>query len=231
MLLPEPCPLRYSGLMTQDDEKKLAAANSDELLARAYALETKDESLALYKDWADTYDEHMQQGLNYVSPDAIADVFAEFVQDKEVAILDIGCGTGLTGAAAATHGFHTVDGVDISPEMLAEAGKKGLYRSLILADLTGPLEIPSETYDAAISSGTFTHAHVGAGAFDEIFRILKPGALFACTINADIWVESGFDEKIKALADNGTMKVREIRSGAYFEGAEENGRFAVFEKC
>lgn len=217
--------------MTQEDEKKLASARSDDLLARAYALETKDDSLALYKDWADTYDEHMQEGLNYLSPRAIADVFAEFVHDKTSEILDIGCGTGLTGAAVTAHGYQTVDGIDISPEMLAEADKKGLYRRLLHGDLTGPLEIASENYDAAISSGTFTHAHVGAGAFDEIFRVLKPGAVFACTINADIWEESGFGVKIDTLTKAGIMRVRDIRSGAYFEGAEENGRFAVFEKC
>ncbi len=217
--------------MTQDDEKKLASANPDELLARAYALETPGDSLALYKDWADTYDHHMEQGLQYRSPAAIAEIFAEYVADKSATILDIGCGTGLTGLAATSHGFKTLDGVDISPDMLAEAGKKGVYRTLIQADLTGPLQIASASYDAAISSGTFTHAHVGAGAFDEIFRVLKPGAIFACTINADVWVENGFDQQIGAMTEGGVMTVREIRHGAYFEGAEENGRFAVFQKC
>jgi len=217
--------------MTQDDEKKLASANPDDLLARAYALETPGESLALYKDWADTYDHHMEQGLQYRSPAAIAEIFAEYVTDKSAAILDVGCGTGLTGLAATSHGFKILDGIDISPEMLGEAGKKGVYRTLIQADLTGALEIASGTYDAAISSGTFTHAHVGAGAFDEIFRILKPGAIFACTINADVWVENGFDAQISTMTKGGVLEVREIRHGAYFEGAEENGRFAVFQKC
>ncbi|NNF80839.1 MAG: class I SAM-dependent methyltransferase, partial [Rhizobiales bacterium] len=185
--------------MTQDGEKKLAAADPDELLARAYAVETQADSLALYKDWADTYDQHLEEGLQYLSPTAVAAIFAEYVPDKTAKTVDIGCGTGLTGLAATSHGYQILDGIDISPDMLREAGKKGLYRELIQADLTGPLEIADETYDAAISSGTFTHAHVGAGAFDEIFRILKPGAIFACTINADVWVESGFGPKIRAL--------------------------------
>lgn len=222
---------RYSGQMTQDGEKKLAAADPDELLARAYAVQTPGDSLALYKDWADTYDEHLEQGLNYLSPTAVAAVFAEYVDDKGAHVLDVGCGTGLTGVAAASHGYSVLDGIDISPEMLGEAGKKKLYRALIEADLTGPLEIADETYDAAISSGTFTHAHVGAGAFDELFRILKPGAIFACTINADVWLENGFGPKIRDLTQAGVMHVREIRPGAYFKGADAVGRFVVFQKC
>ena len=133
--------LRYSGQMTQDGEKKLAQADPDVLLARAYAVATPEDSLALYKDWADTYDEHLEGGLNYLSPSAVAAVFAEFVADRSAAVLDVGCGTGLTGLAAAGHGFQTVDGIDISPEMLREAGKKQLYRRLIEADLTEPLKI------------------------------------------------------------------------------------------
>ena len=230
-VLPEGRAIGYSGQMTQDNDKKLVGANSDELLARAYELETPADSLALYRDWADTYDTHLEQGLKYLSPQAIASVFAEYVDDPELRILDIGCGTGLTGLAAAARGFKTLDGIDISPEMLGEAHKKGIYATLIEADLTGPLQIADNTYDAAVSSGTFTHAHVGAVALDEIFRILKPGAIFACTVNAGAWVENGFGPKIRELTGNGIMHVREIRPGANFKGRDAVSRFVVFQKC
>lgn len=223
--------MRYSGQMTQEREKNLANANPDELLARAYELETPDDSLALYRDWADTYDDHLEHGLSYLSPRAVAAIFAENVDDLGVQILDIGCGTGLAGLAVRELGFKTVDGIDISPEMLGQAAKKGIYTALIEADLTQPLGIADNTYDAAISSGTFTHAHVGAVAFDEIFRILKPGAVFACTVNAEVWVENGFGPKIRELTDRGVMHVREIRPGAYFKGEDAIGRFIVFQKC
>ena len=104
-VLPEPRRVRYSGQMTQDGEKKLAAADPDELLARAYAVETPDDSLALYKDWADTYDQHLEEGLKYLSPTAVAAIFAEYVPDKTAQTIDIGCGTGLTGLAATSHGY------------------------------------------------------------------------------------------------------------------------------
>ena len=57
------------------------------------------------------------------------------------------------------------------------------------------------------------------------------GAIFACTINADVWVENGFGPKIQALTQGGVMHVREIRPGAYFKGDAAVGRFLVFQKC
>ncbi|MEM1199023.1 MAG: class I SAM-dependent methyltransferase [Pseudomonadota bacterium] len=217
--------------MTQEPEKKLAGADPDALLARAYELETPDDSLALYRDWADTYDDHLEQGLSYLSPKGVAAIFAEYVDDLGVHILDVGCGTGLAGMAAVGRGFKNLDGLDISPEMLEQARKKGIYSALIQGDLTGALEIADHTYNAAISSGTFTHAHVGAVAFDEIFRILKPGAVFACTVNAEVWVENGFGPKIRELTGRGVMHVLEIRPGAYFKGEDAVGRYIVFQKC
>ena len=43
---------------------------------------------------------------------------------------DLGCGTGRTGAWLAAHGVGEIDGVDLSPGMLAAARARGVYRSL-----------------------------------------------------------------------------------------------------
>ncbi|NDE73932.1 MAG: hypothetical protein EB064_08485, partial [Betaproteobacteria bacterium] len=67
------------------------------LLVRAYALQTDDESRALYRDWAETYDNTMLQGLNYQSPALVAGLLAQHLPDRQAQILDIGCGTGLGG--------------------------------------------------------------------------------------------------------------------------------------
>ena len=114
--------------------------------------------------------------------------------------------------------------------MIEQARAKGVYQSFIKADLTKSLPIDGSTYEAAVSTGTFTHAHVGAAALDEIFRILKPGAICACAINSDVWVENGFGLKIRELMQAGIMHVREIRPERYFVGDKGLGRFCVFQK-
>ncbi|MGJ8557897.1 MAG: class I SAM-dependent DNA methyltransferase, partial [Sulfitobacter geojensis] len=93
----------------------------------------------------------------------------------------------------------TMDALDISPDMLAVAAEKGLYRDTIVGDLTGRLDIATGTYDAIVSSGTFTHGHVGPDALDEVIRIAKQGAVFVLSINAEHFVARGFQDKFAVL--------------------------------
>ena len=106
-----------------------------ELLERAYALDSDEKSRALYRDWAQTYDETMLQGLHYQSPQTVARLLAAHLPDRQAAVLDIGCGTGLLGQGLAEHGFGTIDGLDVSPEMMQVAQRRGVYRRFIEADL------------------------------------------------------------------------------------------------
>ena len=111
-----------------------------QLLERAYALDSDEKSRALYRDWAETYDETMLTGLNYLSPGKVADLLAQHLADRQAAVLDIGCGTGLGGQGLAGHGFVTIDGLDVSPEMMQVAGRRGVYRRFVTADLNLPLD-------------------------------------------------------------------------------------------
>ena len=139
------------------------------LLVRAYALQTDDESRALYRDWAETYDNTMLQGLNYQSPALVAGLLAQHLPDRQAQILDIGCGTGLGGQALAEHGFQCIDGLDVSPEMMKVAGRRGVYRQFLTADLNAPLPLANSSQDAMSCCGTFTHGHVDAKCLTSCF--------------------------------------------------------------
>ncbi len=52
------------------------------------------------------------------------------VLEREHHILDAGAGTGLLGVALAEAGFRTLDALDLSPAMLVEAERKGVYDEL-----------------------------------------------------------------------------------------------------
>ena len=170
-----------------------------ELLERAYSLETDEDTHALYRDWAGTYDTTMLDGLGYVSPALVAGLLADNAPTRDGAVLDVGCGTGLAGAELARRGFTVIDGLDYSAEMLTVARERGIYRKLIEADLNNPLDLPDAAWDAAICSGTFTHGHVGPGCLHELFRVLKPGALFAFSVNAGVWQEMGFEDALERI--------------------------------
>lgn len=200
------------------------------LLERAYGLQTPEDSRALYRDWAGTYERTMQEGLGYVSPWRLADLLARHLPERSVSVLDIGCGTGLAASALAGHGFANIDGIDISAEMLGVARASGRYARLFEADLTRDLPIADCSYAAAICTGTFTHGHVGAGCLPEILRVLRPGALFAFTVHRDVWDPMGFGAALDALVRRGEIEFRFSEEGPYYvNSASVDGRYCVIE--
>ena len=167
-------------------------------LDAAYAVRTPEDNVSLYRDWADTYDTGFAGEMDYRLPQLVAMIFAEIGPGRSP-VLDVGAGTGLLAQNLPTRDLLEIDALDISEEMLRVAGQKNLYRKLIRADLTGPLDIADGTYGAVVSSGTFTHGHVGPGALDELLRIARSGAAFVLAINAEHFTELGFDAKLRDL--------------------------------
>lgn len=201
-----------------------------EFLAGAYGLDSLEEAMAFYNEWAADYDEQMEAKLNYVAPRRCAEHLARHLGDTSTSVVDIGCGTGLTGLYLYNKGFGTIDGIDLADAMLAEAGKRGFYRNLIKADLTEPLDIPDAAYGAAMSSGTFTLGHVGSEPVPEILRILEPGGLFACTIHADIWGPKGFEEKFRAAEAEGRLEFVAIERGHFFTHLDPVAMYCIFRR-
>lgn len=194
---------------------------SDFDLKRAYSIEGPDGARDLYRDWASSYDKDFGAAYGFVMPREVARIFlAE--SEGHTPILDVGAGTGLV----ATHlGGAAVDGLDISPEMLEVARAKGLYRNLIEADLTGPLPLPDDAYGGVISSGTFTHGHVGPGCLPELLRVAKPGALFACTVVPGVFDSMGFGSALALLNAQGRISPLRFFEFPIYEGTDhENAR-------
>ena len=119
--------------------------------------------------------------------------------------------------------------------MLAVARSKGLYRQTIEADLTRSLPINDAQYGAVISSGTFTHGHVGPEALDELLRVARKGALFVLSVNATHFEARGFAEKF-ALLEPDITGLQHRRVKIYGEAAqdpahkEDEAFISVFEK-
>ena len=191
-----------------------------------------EDSVRLYGDWATTYDEEFAGAMGYVYPREVARVFRDHAAPGDTPVLDIGAGTGLLGAELTDL---TVDGIDISAEMLEVAGAKGLYRNRITADLTIKLDIPDKTYGALISSGTFTHGHVGPVALEELLRVARAGALFCLGINLPVFDSAGFGSAFARLVAAGRITPLDFHEVHYYEGvdhehAEDRGIVALFRK-
>lgn len=168
-------------------------------LDSAYALETPEDNLRLYRDWAETYDADFVEATTYRFPEVVTRTYLELGGGWPC--LDVGCGTGVLAEHLPLDAM--VDGIDMSPEMLAVARRKGHYRHLIEANLKEPLRLPDASYAGIVSSGTFTHGHVGPEALPELVRILVPGALAVITVRPQVWHDTGFDEVFGTLIADG----------------------------
>jgi predicted TPR repeat methyltransferase len=189
-------------------------AARSELLRRAYAVETPDEVRELYGDWATSYDDDLLgEDLEYVAPVEAVAIFARHAGDRSAKVLDVGCGTGLAAA-----GFTGIDGTDISAEMLAQAGGKGVYGRLIEADLTAGLDVPDGAYDAVLSVGTFTHGHVGPDGLDETIRLVRPGGIVCVTVNEGVYDRMGYPAKLAALQQAGACTMVALDDADYLRG-------------
>ena len=170
----------------------------------------------LYRIWAKTYDSMLVAMLGYEAPDFVARALAPHLPEGDLRVLDVGCGTGLTAEALLTHRKAEVDGIDFSPEMLEQARDKAFYGELFRADVTKPLPIPEATYDAAISSGLFTHGHVGAVAIPHILRVLKPGGLFSFSVYWKVWDRGGFSKMLGKLEKTNAIEILHHEQESHF---------------
>ena len=175
-------------------------------LNAAFALSSPEDCARLYADWAASYDTGFAAGLDYRLPAHVAAAF--LAHGGTGPVLDVGAGTGLLAGHLRDMGFAgEIDAADLSPEMLQAARAKGLYRNLYQADITRPLSLGGP-YAGIVSSGTFTHGHVGPDAIAQMETQAAPGALFALSINEGVYRAMGFDA---ALAQRPGVALLEVQ--------------------
>ncbi len=211
------------------DRASIDLAN-DQFVSGSYSLRNAQEAEAFYQVWADDYEDHMVGELGYCSPRLVAERLIRRLSDTAAEVLDIGCGTGLTSDLLSEHGFRNIDGIDLTVSMLEKARTRGIYRNLIQADLNEPIELPDQSYDAMVSSGTFTCGHVGPEPFDELVRLLRPGGLWSFSIHMDIWEPAGFRATLDRLISQGQLACVEKEPDRFFETLEPAGWFFVYRR-
>ena len=198
-------------------------------LEDAFSSKTPQDNIRLYENWAETYESDFVAAKGYVYHERVVEQMREHKASIHGAMLDVGCGTGIVGIALQQAGFDTIDGIDISPAMLAEARRKmtrighPIYRNLIEADLTTLVNVPDNQYAAVISSGTFTHGHLGPEALDELWRMAEPGARCVIGINSRHYDLMGFGEKIAIDTSSGVISSPELVEVAIYDSDDDTG--------
>ena len=148
-------------------------------------------------------------------------------------MLDFGSGTGTLGEELLRLGVEPLDAIDLSPEMLGVAQHKQIYRDLFEGNLLDGFSI-DQSYDGIVSSGTFTHGHVGPEAIDALLALANPGALIVLAINSQHFESHGFAAKFDELAGKISELclpvVRYYGDAATGDHKDDTGKIATFRK-
>lgn len=191
--------------------------SDNKTLDKVYTAKNHTELMDAYKDWAGEYENDTVDNFGYVAFQVAADRLHANLNDPTAVVLDAGCGTGLVGEALVEKGYSTMDALDYSQEMLDKAETKEVYKKLFHADLSKPLDIADNAYDAVVSAGTFTYGHVEPSALGELARITKPGGLITITIREGAYDDHGYPEKMKELERDNVWKEIEVRDEDYLK--------------
>ena len=166
-----------------------------------------------------------------------------------IGFLDLGCGAGVDvfRSAKLVGGNGFVTGVDMTPEMITQARKnafKGGFRNVdFKLGEVEDLPVGDESYNVVISNCVINLVPDKKLAFQEIYRVLKPGGHFCIsdivtngeipdTVRADLdaWaacVSGALDKKeyLGLLTEAGFTSVKVIQTNIY--GQNLNDQFEL----
>jgi predicted TPR repeat methyltransferase len=217
---------------------RLGAADRKEAMSPSYVR-------ALFDQYAPRFDDALTEGLVYRGPQLLLEAVARArgVSAAFGSVLDLGCGTGLAGAAFRRQAAHLA-GVDLSPGMVAEARAKGIYDRLETGDLIeflGAAPAARQYYDLVIAADVFVYLFDLVPVARAVAKVLNPGGLFAFTVETHAGDGVDLGDKLRyrhgaahvraAVAAGGLRLVELSRVATRFEaGGAVPGLLAVAER-
>ncbi|MEM6634911.1 MAG: methyltransferase domain-containing protein [Pseudomonadota bacterium] len=169
---------------------------SKEKVQAIWVSKSVEDTQKIYADWAENYDSDVTE-WGYATPGRIAEALAPRIGDTTLPVLDFGCGTGISGVALKQAGFQTIDGMDISQEMLELARPKALYRDLRHAEPGTVKGVTPGDYAAIVAAGVISIGAAPPETLSIVLNHLAPGGLLAFSFN-DPTFEAGTYEPVLA---------------------------------
>ncbi len=195
----------------------------------AYKLTNPEESREFYQGWAEGYDNEVAEN-GYITPQRCAAALILHAASPWAPMMDMACGTGISGLALKAAGFECIDGYDFSQAMLDKAAPKGVYRVLDIADMSKPLEISEDVYQNAAAIGCITPEYMPATVLDEILSKLPQGGCLVFSVNDHSAADGSIVGRIMTLTDCGAAELVFKEYGEHLPGIGLKATVYVLKK-
>lgn len=170
----------------------------------------------LFDGHAADFNEILVGQLGYKTPWLLADAMKGIVgPGRLLDVLDLGCGTGLC-ANSFEEMTNSIDGVDLSGNMLDEARKLGKYRALVQGDLVEAMSGMKDRYDLVLAADVFVYV----GGLERVFRsckdLLNEGGYFAFTVEISDH-QDGYMLRATGRYAHSDIYIRQLAAGHGFD--------------
>ena len=130
----------------------------------------KEYVVNVFDNFANKFDNFLTKNLKYKVPEKLLKLLERNFPDKKKFknVIDLGCGTGLSGSVFRNISEHLV-GVDVSSKMIAKAQIKGIYDNIYHDDVVAYLGKYKKKFDLFIAADVFIYV----GNLDKIFSIIS----------------------------------------------------------
>ncbi|PJI91817.1 methyltransferase family protein [Yoonia maricola] len=162
------------------------------------------ETIAVYADWADSYDEDVA-ARGYRTPDRLASALAAYAS-RDLPVLDFGCGTGIGGAALRRAGFEAIDGTDITAQMLEKAAASGIYRETWHSS-PDDMGFAAGKYPIIVALGVVSLGAAPADTLGPLIGKLNAGGLLALSFNDPTLQDQSYAEALDTAVNAGRVTV------------------------
>ena len=136
----------------------------------------------LFDQYAPYYEQHLIEHLHYQVPEHIERYLNNELAERnhDLTILELGCGTGLTGKRIKQFSHHLI-GSDIAAKMIEQANKKNIYDELEIADIQTSLA-KHNNLDLIVAADVFSYLGDLQDVFMAARKSLPQQGLFIFTI-------------------------------------------------
>lgn len=177
---------------------------------------------AVFDQYASKFDDALA-ALAYTAPEQLARAVTDVCRAQRrphhfATMLDLGCGTGLSGAVFRDVA-DWIEGVDLSPGMVAQARRKNIYDRLDTGDLT-------ESLDRCIRADARFNLVVAA----DVFVYCADLTLIAALVHNALAAEGLFAFTVETHADGGVIlgpKLRYAHGEAHVRAALEHAGLTI----